>query len=100
MKYPWYIWLSIIGFIGCSAVVAYKIVFVYRPFDFRLWVKFCLKFAYLLFGMIMLPIFVLLSICNFFNILNDFVLIGIWLCIYFLGIMATKSIHHWHTNSF
>lgn len=55
MKKPWYIWLSILGFMGLFVSIIIKIVFVIKPFDFNKWVSFCGKFFVLFLGAFMVP---------------------------------------------
>ena len=99
MKHSKLTYLSVIGFLGLCVVITYKIIFTHRPFSISLWLGFCTKFAILLFGVIIIPVSVLLGVCNYFNVLNDFVLIGVWVCVYLLGVVATGKLERWSVNA-
>lgn len=99
MKKPWYIWLSILGFMGLFVSVIIKIGFVIKPFDFNKWVSFCGKFFALFLGAFMAPVALSLLIYGMVSnanaLIGEIFLFAAWIVVYFCGVFVTYRLHKW-----
>ncbi len=99
MKKPWYIWLSLLGFVGLFHSIIFKIFFVIKPFDFNKWVGFCGKFFALFLGAFMAPVALSLLIYDMVSNANVFLgeifLFVVWFVAYFCGVFITYRLQKW-----
>ena len=98
MKYPWYSWLSIFGFMVQFARGAICILFEKRPFDFSLWIRFFGMFFVLFLGLMILPIVVLTLLMAAFegNMVMYYIVNGlIFVVLYVMGVLSTRKLYKW-----
>lgn len=99
MKKPWYIWLSILGFMGVLFVTMFKIFIKRRPIDIGLWTRCCGKFILLFFVFFMFPIAAVLlvmgQLCIISSATNYILNILTIIIAYALGVLITERFYQW-----
>lgn len=93
-KYPWIIWLSLLGFILLFAKNSIKILLINRPFDIDQWVRFLGNSLGMLFVAVIIPMVLYLLVVNFMgsSIISTVLLCG-FLC--FAPVGVNCSICRW-----
>ena len=90
-KYPWIIWLSLLGFILLFAKNSIKILLINRPFDIDQWVRFLGNSLGMLFVAVIIPMVLYLLVVNFMgsSIISTVLLCGF---LYFAPVGVNCSI--------
>lgn len=90
-KYPWIIWLSLLGFILLFAKNSIKILLINRPFDIDQWVRFLGNSLGMLFAAVIIPMVLFLLVVNFMgsSIISTVLLCGF---LYFAPVGVNCSI--------
>ncbi|MDY3281118.1 hypothetical protein [Dysosmobacter sp.] len=102
MKKPWFVWLSLMGFMGLYIFLVFKQFigfFQKRPFDMSLWVEFCGRSIGLLFLLIMVPSLVIVTLISAIfserTLGWNISLCALWLYIYLIGVFLTLQLYRW-----
>ena len=101
MKKPWFIWLSLFGFIAYFISNAYKTVFCVKPLPLSAWGRLCAKASVLFLCFFLLPVILSLLIANLIGMASAFLgecfLLVAWILFYFCGVYITQKLYAWNT---
>lgn len=93
-KYPWIIWLSLLGFILLFAKNSIKILLINRSFDIDQWVRFLGNSLGMLFVAVIIPMVLYLLVVN---LIGSSIISTVLLCgfLYFAPVGVNYSICRW-----